>query len=112
MGYISSKWFLYYYSGLSQAYYSGIGFFITIPGLECGLMLQPINQELIKLAGPYSFPTFTFTTTPTTTITTNIITTMSSAPASLAIVIYTTNDTTATTLHAKGEGEGESEGER
>ena len=36
---------------------------------------------------------------------------MSSAPASLAVVIYTTNDTAAAAVRAKGEGEVEVEGE-
>jgi hypothetical protein len=36
---------------------------------------------------------------------------MSSAPASLAVVIYTTDDTAAAAVRAEGEGEGEGEGE-
>jgi hypothetical protein len=36
---------------------------------------------------------------------------MSSTPASLAIVIYTTNDTATTAIRAKGEGEVEDEDE-
>ena len=120
MGYICGKWFLYYYSGLSQVYYSGLGFFITILGLECGLRLQLTNQELIKLASPYLFPTFTFTftfttTTITTTTITITITTMSSTPTSLAlaVVIYTTDDTATTTaaVGARSEDEVEEEDE-
>ncbi len=36
---------------------------------------------------------------------------MSSAPASLAVVIYTTDDTAAAAVRAEGEGEVEVEGE-
>ena len=65
------------------------------------------THELVKLASPYSFPTFNFTTTTTTTITTiTTISTMSSTLASFAIVIYTTNETTATAaISTRGEDE-------
>ena len=91
ISYISSKWFLYYYSGL--------GFFI-----RPGMWPKVTTYELGKLAGPYLFLTFTFTTTTT-------ITTMSSAPASLAVVIHTADDTAAAAVRAEGEGEGEVEDE-